>query len=222
MDNAEVVVFKLAAAQRQLDAAIRMYFSGEDELAIYTVAAAAHRILRDLMEKRGRSAAAEILRDALRDTVEQIEKDLLKENLRLPAGVRDAAIKLTDNRVFTEFKTHGSAFDRKFWQYLNESANFLKHADRDADAAIDAGKIAVEPVLDGAVATYTHLMTEPTVEMLIYGISRHIEVRNTRLPDESERLRLKLARVPARRRGKASIQLIAELKRWHRIASTPR
>ena len=41
-------VTKLAAARRQLLEAIRMFFAEQDELAIHTVAAAAHRIIADL------------------------------------------------------------------------------------------------------------------------------------------------------------------------------
>lgn len=48
-------VTKIAAAQRQLNAAIRMTLSGEDDLAIHTVAAASFRLLRDIKHKRGRS-----------------------------------------------------------------------------------------------------------------------------------------------------------------------
>ena len=50
---------KLAAAQRQLCAAIRMFFDGEDELAVHTVASAAYGILRDLKAERGRDEAAD-------------------------------------------------------------------------------------------------------------------------------------------------------------------
>jgi hypothetical protein len=52
--KAKVFINKLEAARRQLYAAIRMTFANEDEFAIHTVAAAAYRILRDLLEKRGR------------------------------------------------------------------------------------------------------------------------------------------------------------------------
>lgn len=51
--TATVHVTKLAAAQRQLRAAVRMFFAGEDELAIHTVASAAYR-LSDLKADRGR------------------------------------------------------------------------------------------------------------------------------------------------------------------------
>src|ERR1700734_3571163 len=52
-EEAKVYITKTAAAQRQLDAAIRMHLANEDSLAIHTVASAAFRILRDLKEKRG-------------------------------------------------------------------------------------------------------------------------------------------------------------------------
>jgi hypothetical protein len=53
---------KFAAASRQLDAAIRMFFAKEDELAIHTVASAAFRLLRDLTAKRGKNFTAEAFR----------------------------------------------------------------------------------------------------------------------------------------------------------------
>jgi hypothetical protein len=51
---ADLSITKPAAAQRQIDAAIRMLFlHGEDFVAIHTVAAAARTILNDLAEARG-------------------------------------------------------------------------------------------------------------------------------------------------------------------------
>ena len=49
----EIRVTKIQAAQRQIDAAIRMLFRNEDPVAIHTVAMAGFRILRDLTKKRG-------------------------------------------------------------------------------------------------------------------------------------------------------------------------
>jgi hypothetical protein len=60
--RAILYINKLEAARRQLDAAIRMTFDGEDKLAIHTVAAAAYRILRDMLEKRGRHDKEELAR----------------------------------------------------------------------------------------------------------------------------------------------------------------
>ena len=55
-------ITKIAAAKRQLDAAIRMFFAGEDELAVHTIAAAAFRVLRDLHKKRGKSYSGKFAR----------------------------------------------------------------------------------------------------------------------------------------------------------------
>jgi hypothetical protein len=59
--KAQIYLRKEAAAQRQLDAAIRMTLEGEDELAIHTVAAAAYGILRDLKKHHGRRELADRL-----------------------------------------------------------------------------------------------------------------------------------------------------------------
>jgi hypothetical protein len=58
-------ISKIAAAQRQLDAAIRMFFDQEDELAIHTVAAAAFQVLRDVTKKRGRHFTLEVFRTGI-------------------------------------------------------------------------------------------------------------------------------------------------------------
>lgn len=44
---------KIDAARRQTNAAIRMFFEGEDPIAVHTVAAAGHRIVRDLARQNG-------------------------------------------------------------------------------------------------------------------------------------------------------------------------
>ena len=52
-------ITKLAAAERQVKAAIRMFFAREDSLAVHTVAAAGYQLLADLKAKRGKSEAAD-------------------------------------------------------------------------------------------------------------------------------------------------------------------
>jgi hypothetical protein len=81
-EQSEILISKMAAAQRQLDAAIRMIFHEEDELAIYTVIAAAHRVLRDIMSKRGRSAAAEAIKDNIRGIANALVQGTLPDNHR--------------------------------------------------------------------------------------------------------------------------------------------
>lgn len=49
----EVVLAKLDVGRRQIDSAIRMFFAEEDVVALHTVAAAAHGVLRDLARHKG-------------------------------------------------------------------------------------------------------------------------------------------------------------------------
>ena len=63
--SGKLVVTKIAAAQRQLDAAIRLELRGEDALAIHTLASAAFRILRDLRTQRGQSDIRDIFATGL-------------------------------------------------------------------------------------------------------------------------------------------------------------
>ena len=49
-------ISKTEAAERQLDAAIRLFFATDDWIAVHTLAAASGRILRDLTEQQGSSA----------------------------------------------------------------------------------------------------------------------------------------------------------------------
>jgi hypothetical protein len=60
--HAEILISKIEAARRQIDAAIRMTIANEDEVAIHTVASAGYRILRDLLNKRGKFDVEELLR----------------------------------------------------------------------------------------------------------------------------------------------------------------
>ncbi len=88
----KVRVNKMDVARRQLDAAIRMTFGGEDPVAVHSVAAAGHRIIRDICESRG---------------------------------------DIEGYRRFTDWIAPGH--EGEFWQAINRSANFFKHADKDAN-----------------------------------------------------------------------------------------
>ena len=89
--SAKTHVTKLAAAERQLSAAIRMFFAGEDELAIHTVASAAYRIIADLKSSRGKDEVGDhyltqifyCVRDYRRSTL----PNYLKDNPDTPAYI---------------------------------------------------------------------------------------------------------------------------------------
>src|SRR5579862_9769286 len=55
MSDAPIVVTKLDAAKRQLRAAITLWFTGGDPVAIHTLAAAAHEIVHTLFRRKGLS-----------------------------------------------------------------------------------------------------------------------------------------------------------------------
>ena len=64
--SAEILVTKLGAVRRLLQAAIRFHFHREDELAIHTVAAAAYGILKDLKNQRGLNEAQFAMENEMR------------------------------------------------------------------------------------------------------------------------------------------------------------
>ncbi len=63
--SAGIRINKLDAARRQLNAAIRMTFSGEDPAAIHTVAAVASSIIRSICEQRGDINGYERVKDRI-------------------------------------------------------------------------------------------------------------------------------------------------------------
>ena len=66
---------KAAAARRQINAAIRLFFLEEDPLAVYTIAAAARRLVMDLASKSN-SASRESLEHYM---ASEMASHLLKE-----------------------------------------------------------------------------------------------------------------------------------------------
>ncbi len=54
MDDAvKITISKLAAARRQLDCAIELWFRESDQISIHTLAAAAYQIIHDINQQRG-------------------------------------------------------------------------------------------------------------------------------------------------------------------------
>jgi hypothetical protein len=89
-----IQISKLAAAQRQLDAGVRMFFQREDELAIHTVAAAAFQILRDITRQRGCQFTDEVFRlgifsfaqEYARETLPPDKKALIEGSSLMPVN----------------------------------------------------------------------------------------------------------------------------------------
>lgn len=142
---ASVSITKLSAAQRQIDAAIRILFSEEDPLAVHTVVAAAHRIVLDLAEKRNLAPYTE----SIRKTIATLYRQQFGETI--PSD------KLQHWATQVEKKN--------FRPYLNHPANFLKHADQDAEEALDQDSLQTDTLLLASCVTYAKLGLEYTPEM---------------------------------------------------------
>jgi hypothetical protein len=137
-------VNKVSAARRQIDAAIRMLFSGEDSLAVHTVAAAGCRLVRDLAEHRRPPDASHIYENALKD----VYRGLLG---RSP----------TDDQI----KRESPKLKSMYFRGSNRPANFLKHADHDQNDFIDESEMNTDDLLLEASALYTMMGFDPTAEM---------------------------------------------------------
>lgn len=175
-----VYVTKLAAARRQLLAAIRMFFAGQDELAVHTVASAAYRIIADLKAKRGRDEASDyfltmiffVVRSYCRETLPK----KLAEDPEFMKWIRKIAdqIPITKSSEYEDFTVHLQLDERRqFWTEMNRASNFLKHADRDATASLSLDDVDNLKLLIMAFSSYRDLVqgaVEPESEGLVLWV----------------------------------------------------
>lgn len=144
MSIAALHVTKLAAAKRQLQAAIRLFFLEEDDLAIHTVASAAYGLLKDLKHDRGQSEAADSFRTTLFYLVRDFRRGTLPAHLRSDPSmmaeferIADQLSPITADSKLSDMQvTLSPALEKQYWNESNRTANFLKHADRDTDGTL--------------------------------------------------------------------------------------
>jgi hypothetical protein len=199
---------KIAAASRQLDAAIRMFFAKEDDLAVHTVASAAFRILRDVTKKRGKNIATEVIRAGIYGMARQYaEGKMPKEMLK---GIENTALMDTIKGIVENERAQGNEFDlnrilitneraneRRAWP--SKAANFLKHADRDHEQHLAVDALENESVLIGASIAYLELMKKPTPEIVaFYAFSVKNDTDTGVWEDQELLLKLRSLDEPAR------------------------
>jgi hypothetical protein len=193
----DVRILKLAAAQRQIDAAIRMTFGNEDVLAITTVAAAAYRILRDVAEKRGQNPMTDDWRDNMLGVARAIVKNELPEGVViafkadpqmwpvvsiLVEKIREVGADRTIEELRSIVSVGASAqTERRYWGEMNTAANFLKHADVDFDQALEASQVNANELIFGGCRLYMDLLGQLTAEMQVWT-AYHLVDSNTQLP----------------------------------------
>jgi hypothetical protein len=144
MSTATHRVNKLAAAKRQLQAAIRLFFMEEDELAIHTVASAAYGLLKGLKHERGRSEASDNYKTTLFYLVRDFRRGTLPVHMTstptMIAEIESIADQLSpitaDSKLSDVQVTIPLVLEKRYWNENNQVANFLKHADQDVDGTL--------------------------------------------------------------------------------------
>ncbi len=162
MAISSVHVNKLAAAKRQLQAAIRMFFMSEDELAVHTVAAASYGLLKDIKSARGMSEAADAHLVAIFYLVRDYRRGTLPAHMTGDAGfmaeveqIADQLSPITaDSRLSDVRAFVAPALERQYWNDTNRAANFLKHADRDTDGALPLDSLDNQLLLTKCFCAY--------------------------------------------------------------------
>ncbi len=218
--GATVHITKLAAAQRQLRAAIRLYFMDEDELAIHTVASAAYRLINDLKTARGMSEATDthvvsifyVVRDFRRGA---LPKHIL-ENAEMMKWVTEMAeqLPIAAESEIEDVTAHiGKAATRAFWAKRNEASNFLKHADKDSQSHMSLEKVDNFALLMQAMAAYTDLAKNDLgpegLALLLYSSIEHGEAES--LPEKLKSVGTRLLQVHESEQRDLCFALIQEL-----------
>lgn len=170
--SGKIFINKLAAAERQLSAAIRLYFLEEDALAINTIANASYGIFSDLLKHRGKDESQwpfhyGLLRSAYDIAHGETVNPELKALFESTPSLIDMIEFFRDNpeALPQELSVVGSD-DRlkKAWFDLRKPANFLKHADRDPKAIVDESVFENEEILVRAINASLHLNADFTPE----------------------------------------------------------
>jgi hypothetical protein len=152
-----VRILKLAAAQRQLDAAIRMTFAEEHALAITAVAAAAYRVLHDIKAQRGHVVLADEWRDGMLGVARALANGTLTEeeikSFKAASDMWSAIVMLAEqikvvgaDRKISELRSIVDVHvptdtEKGHWRAFCKVPNFLKHAEKDHDKYLSADEV---------------------------------------------------------------------------------
>ena len=168
---------KLSVGERQLAAAIKMYFLEMDPLAIHTVSSAAHNILADLMKNRGKDASIHGFIVGLFSAAKDLHEGKINEEEISTWG--DGEIELVKQyrslfEVNPDFNIDGISssappdYARLYWANRRRSYNYLKHADRDAREFLDESALNTEDTIFQAIACSQHLNMKVTTEKYFF------------------------------------------------------
>ena len=171
-----MLVTKLEAARRQLDAAILMYFREDDELAVHSVANAALGIMQELVKKRGRDVFTDQIKLGIFEMLKAYRKGTLDSRISDEPGFKEFVVQIPDTmwRFIEEDNLEGARIRmapieaEKYWREFKKSYNFLKHGDRDPAGTLALEEVDNLQVLQYASSAYVQLGLAPTDEMLTF------------------------------------------------------
>jgi hypothetical protein len=220
VQTGEILVNKLAAAQRQLDAAIRLFLMSEDELAIHTIGSAAHRILRDIMASRGTSAFAFGMAAGLFYVAKELLSGRIKE---IPEGMQDYERLIDRVKQWIKeghvgsredlqdvLKNYFTIQEKEFWKFYNRGANYLKHANQDSEKLLPVKDLNNEELLQAASVMYFELMGRMTPEMEV------ICLYLGQFPEGDDEYLNNILTIPPAQRRRNCLKILREMKSGRR------
>ena len=214
--SATVFVTKLGAAERQLNAAIRMTLANEDELAIHTVAASAYRVLRDIKQKRGRSDAFDLFARGMFAIAEELATGkrgstpatFVPSLVQIVESIRDEILS-GRIRSFEEMPPVKVNDEGRFWYDFNKPFNFLKHGATDNEDALDLRKLNNEELLMRACADFHDVANRMSPEIEIYFIYSCGHLKDSGVPDN---IRADLVKATPTQKRKKCVAWLRNLK----------
>ncbi len=159
---AEVFVNKLTAANRQLRCAIRLFFSGEDELAIHTITAAAYEIICDLKSRRGRDEIEDYCKSTVIFAIRSFRRGDLPPSMtsspQTMEFIKQIANQWPDISATSDLDDIQFLIPeedrKKFSRDRKKIANFLKHANYDSTKSISMDEVDNLELLARATTSY--------------------------------------------------------------------
>jgi hypothetical protein len=175
MARVDLALNKYEAARRQLNAAIRMLFRGDDILAVHSVAYAAFNLLRELAISRGVEDSESRIESALQNAAVEVALKQLYERAARTLNEHGTPGKMVieDRNALRHSLAEAIPADllkqwkKNFYRTRNYAGNFLKHGDR--DEALRVTQINTEDILLEACVLYVKLGHTLTPEMHIFG-----------------------------------------------------
>lgn len=200
--KSKVYINKLAAAQRQICAAIRFFFHDEDELAIHTVAAASYVILCDLKKARNKDETDDRWTTGLFYLVRDYKRGVLDEVIKRTPELGDPALlkiikdvaeksSITADSNFFEDKDFTIEVSlegkREFLGMVRKASNFLKHAAFDHDKFLSLEEINNLQFLMLVSGSYLELINEsPGPEGLVLVVYESVQTNEIKFMDNKD------------------------------------